>query len=243
MVVCSSPRGFASFFCRQTACALGLVGLAFALSAAAQPGGGARALNLGAARAVIRKMDADARLRGVLESCPADTFRREATRGRLARGEPVSLRLCLADPDGCHDACVGGRSGEHCFNLARAFQESEEVIAPRYAQMLFSIACAAGSGAGCTNRAASIRNSLREGDPFQGVPEAARDACQFRSFRIACREDDAWGCAMLGQSYQLGEGVARSTGLARGAFRKSCRLSPRFEACTFARDGLRELRR
>jgi TPR repeat protein len=68
-----------------------------------------------------------------------------------------------------------------------------------------------------------------------------KNACQFRSFKIACRENDAWGCAMLGQSYQYGEGVTRSASMARSAFRKSCRLAPDFEACSFARDGIREL--
>lgn len=198
-------------------------------------------LSAEAAKAVTSRMDENPQLRDVFGACPGDKYRRavadSAVRLTVA---PTRTERCTANPAGCYDRCMSG-SGSACFRLARTFQENEKAVPPRYTQMLFSMSCGFGYGAGCTNRASSIRNSLREGDPFRGASESVKNACQFRSFRIACRQDDAWGCAMLGQSYQYGEGVTRSGPQARSAFRKSCRLAPNFEACSFSKDGIREL--
>jgi hypothetical protein len=198
-------------------------------------------LSAEAAKAVTSRMDENPQLRDVFAACPADKFRRAVADPALRLTvATTSTERCTADPAGCYHQCISG-SGSACFHLARSFQEHEGAVPPRYTQMLFSMSCGFGYGAGCTNRASSIRNYLREGDPFRGAGESVKGACQFRSFRIACRQDDAWGCAMLGQSYQYGEGVTRSARLARSAFRKSCRLAPNFEACDFSKEGIGEL--
>lgn len=195
------------------------------------------------AQAVVQHMDSNPQLRDLFAACPADNFRRaRAQEASGALRTSGSEARCAADPSACYAACLSG-SGSACFSLARAFQENEATVPPRYTQTLFATSCGFGYAAGCTNRASSIRNSLRDGDPFRNASKRVRDACQFRSFRIACRGNDAWGCAMLGQSYQYGEGVGVSAPLARGAFRKSCSLAPGFEACSFSREGMSELAR
>jgi TPR repeat protein len=198
-------------------------------------------LALAAAKAVLDRMDANAEMSATYGACPADSFRRATaqTAAHLLAAKPT-LAQCAADPESCHAACLGGQ-GSACFALARAFQENEQVAPPYAAQKLFSMACSYGYGAGCTNRAANLRNNLSENDPLRALAKRAREACQFRTFRIACQESDAWGCAMLGQSYQYGEGVNRSPPRARGAFDKACRLAPDFEACSFAKDGAARL--
>jgi TPR repeat protein len=122
--------------------------------------------------------------------------------------------------------------------LALALQENESVVAPRYAQLLFAMACALGKASGCTNRAAHMRNAAEEGDPLERLSAKAKDRCQFRSFEIACDKNDPWGCAMLGQAHRNGEGVKKSVALARRSYRKSCRLDPEFAACDFSRRAL-----
>lgn len=192
-------------------------------------------------RAVYGLIDANEQIQSMFKMCPADTYRRANANGllRLAAAQ-TRLPQCISDPTSCYDACVAG-SGSACFNLARSFQQDEKAVPQRYAEMLFTTACGFGHAGGCTNRGSGIRNSLPYGDPFRAADEKSKDACQFRTFRLSCGQGDAWGCAMLGQSYQYGEGVARSASFARGAFQKSCRIAPDFEACTFSKEGIDEL--
>ncbi|HEX8665102.1 MAG TPA: SEL1-like repeat protein [Beijerinckiaceae bacterium] len=222
---------------------LQLLGLAFlAATAATLPAAQAREaseFDPAAARAVAAAVENDPLLAGMLRQCPADLFRREARRGSAR--ERLSDGSCDARLGQCLKACVAG-DGNACLNLARSFEEHEEAAPPRIRETLFAAACAAGEGAGCTNRAAGMRNGGYDDDPFRDAPEAEKESCQFRSFAIACRLGDAWGCAMLGQAYKNGEGTPRSVAKARGAYRKSCALSPDFEACTFAKSDLEELR-
>lgn len=198
--------------------------------------------NADGARRATSAMDRNESLQGTARICPANVFREEASLGGLLLGdEPVTLGHCTARPQECYEVCVGGRSGEHCFRLALAFQENENVVAPRYAQLMFSMACALGKAAGCTNRGAHMRNAAEEGDPLESLSEGARDYCQFRSFKIACEKNDNWGCAMLGQAYRNGEGVKKSVALARRYYKKSCRLDREFDACAFSCRALKSM--
>jgi len=191
------------------------------------------------ARRATGEMDRDKTLQSSAHACPADVFRKEASLGGLLLGdEAVTRDHCAARPEECYQACLGKRSGEHCFRLALALQENESVIAPRYAQLMFAMACALGKTSGCTNRAAHMRNAAEEGDPLESLSAKANERCQFRSFKIACDKNDHWGCAMLGQAYRNGEGVKKSVALARRTYRKSCRLDPEFAACEFSRRAL-----
>lgn len=66
-------------------------------------------------------------------------------------------------------------------------------------------------------------------------------ACLLRTFATACREDDAWGCTMLGQSYQYGEGTPVDLFMARRFYEKSCSMAEDFPACDFARQQMESL--
>lgn len=194
--------------------------------------------------AVRARMDDDARVAKTFEPCPADVFRREAPLWEpLTRSRRVALGTCQKDPAACYDGCIRWSSAAHCFGLARAFQEDEASFTPRDAQRLFSMACATGMGAGCTNRAAGIRNALSEGDPFFSASEEVKNGCHYRSFKIGCDAGDAWGCAMLGQSHHFGEGTPRDKAAARVFYERSCQLSPAFVACEFSKSALEVLAR
>lgn len=196
------------------------------------------------ARAATAAMDKDETLQARARVCPADVFRKEASLGGLLLGsEAVTRGHCAAHPEECYRTCVGKRSGEHCFRLALAFQENESVVAPRYAQLMFSMACALGKASGCTNRGAHMRNAAEEGDPLDALSQEEKDRCQLRSFKIACGKNDNWGCAMLGQAYRNGEGAKKSLSLARRYYKKSCKLDPDFAACAFARRALKSMKR
>ena len=191
------------------------------------------------ARSVAAAISKDRRLSHMLRQCPADVFGKRQATARLPRA--ISKASCEDSPGACFRACVQGADGEACFRLALTFQSHDEVVRPLHAETLFALACANGEGSGCTNRGAGIRNGDYAGDPFKRKPEAVQESCQYRSFKIACEQDDAWGCAMLGQSYQYGEGTRGNAALARAAYEKSCRLAPDFEACEFARPRLKDL--
>ncbi len=196
------------------------------------------------ARAATAAMDKDETLQARARACPADVFRKEASLGGLLLGsEAVTSEYCAAHPEECYRTCVGKRSGEHCFRLALAFQENESAVAPRYAQLMFSMACALGKASGCTNRGAHLRNVADEGDPLDSLSQEEKDRCQLRSFRIACSKNDNWGCAMLGQAYHNGEGAKKNPSLARRYYKKSCKLDPDFAACAFARGALKSIKR
>ena len=191
----------------------------------------------------MQRMDADTTLARVYAPCPADVFRQEMPLLSRLLPEPriKENEVCEGEPADCLAACVDRSDAASCFGLARTFQQNENRVAPRYAQMLFSMACALGRRGGCTNRAASIRNRNYPGDPFAEAPDAAKAVCEFRSFTTSCGPGDPWGCAMLGQAYELGEGTARDAGEARRLYRRTCDAAPTFAACDFARDRLKEM--
>lgn len=201
------------------------------------------AFNAEEARAAIAAIDRDQTILSRYGACPADIFRKDATLGALLLGDDadVTAEHCVKHPLECFTACTAKRGGEHCYRLALAFQEQEATVQPRYAQMMFQMACALGKASGCTNRAAHLRNAASEGDPLTSLAPNEQDKCEFRSFSIACEKDDPWGCTMLGQAYKNGEGAAKSHAQARRFFRKSCRLNPDFAACEYARSSLNEI--
>lgn len=197
------------------------------------------------ARAAAAALDRDQTIVARYQACPADAFRKEASLGALLLGESADIdaAYCAKHPSECVSSCTTKRSGEHCYRLALAFQENEATIEPRYAQMLFQMACALGKASGCTNRAAHLRNAASEGDPLTSLDTNAQEKCEFRSFKIACEEDDPWGCAMLGQAFKNGEGARKSLGSAQRSYKKACRLNPDFAACAFAKSALKDIRR
>jgi hypothetical protein len=189
-------------------------------------------------RTIMAAVDADRKLSSLLGQCPADLFGRRPPRPQaLGRTDSFSVARCRVDAKSCLNACTKDHDGEACFGLARAFQDRDDAREARYAETLYAMACATGKAAGCTNRAAGIRNGDQVGDPFHGR-FAAAERCQYRSFKIACDRHDAWGCTMLGQSHRYGEGTPVDLREARQAYELSCKIAPNFEACAFARNGL-----
>ena len=199
-------------------------------------------LDLDLSRRVIAMIDASSKLSSVFALCPADAFERDAPfYGLYVKPTSISATECAHDPVTCYKHCVDDAQSGSCFGLARAFQLHSDLIDKRYAQTLFAMACDNGMGSGCTNRASSLRNVPIEGEPMRSIPEKEQVTCEYRSFRIGCTQGDAWSCAMLGQSYDNGEGVVHNAREARRHYRKACDIAPNFVACHFARSKLEEL--
>lgn len=196
-------------------------------------------LNLAEAREVVETISRDAALTALAKACPADVFARDLPWWRrLAGTADIPRATCAAKPKRCLDRCLRWANPEACFSLAQAIEEHDDVLEEYRKEALFTKACALGMGAGCTNRAAGIRNGAYEKDPFRSVAEPEREACLFRSFKVDCEQDGAWGCAMLGQAYQLGQGTEADLAKARAAFEKSCTIDDDFAACDFAKDSI-----
>ena len=139
-------------------------------------------------------------------------------------------------PRDCYNLCVEWANGSACFRLAETYTHySLDVPDALDKERFFALACAMGYPAGCTNRAAGMRNGRLAGDPLYEAPIAARHHCEYRSFLLDCDRRGAWGCAMLGQAYQRGEGVTAQQQRAKAAFEASCAINPKFAACDFAK--------
>lgn len=195
----------------------------------------------GAAMARVKTLlDGDPQFAGRYAACPGDVFATERPFfGDL--GKDIRVETCEADPLRCHTACMPGQSAHACMGLARAMQDNEPETDARHYEGLFTQACALGEGSGCTNRGGGIRNAFYPDDPFRDADATVRDGCLFRSFTAACGDRDAWGCAMLGQAYQYGEGTPASKETALLYFRLSCEINPDFAACRFAEDHIDDM--
>jgi hypothetical protein len=218
--------------------------LIFAVGVASGSGTEARqepSLQTAGATAVSAKMLVSRKATRALRTCPADLYEEGLLSTREAAPRNFELADCARNRARCYRACIGGNMGEACFRLGQAFEARGRTGDSLRKQTLFALACAGGAGAGCTNRAAGLRNGRYPGGPLLALPRAARLTCEYRSFKIDCDLGGAWGCAMLGQAYRSGEGVARDAGLARQAYKKACSLAPDFEACEFAKSDLSEM--
>ena len=191
---------------------------------------------------LYQKLKHDSALQALWRRCPADIYRRNAA--AQTASSDAERAQCQADPAACHAACFQERNENACFSLALALEARPgEEASLHYEELLYARACANGGAAGCTNRAAGIRNGLYENDPFTTKPEGVRNTCLFRSFQVACLAGDAWGCTMYGQSYENGEGVAADSAKAAEAYRKSCQISADFAACDYAKAQLKAMGR
>lgn len=199
--------------------------------------------NAAEAAAIAGPLRQDPALLRSFGTCPADTFARERPvwRWAFAPRRPTERR-CAREPAACYALCTRWSNAPACFDLALAFEHhSLDVADILDKERLYALACAGGFPAGCTNRAAGIRNGGYAEDPFRDAPRTDTDACLARSFRLDCDRRGAWGCAMLGQAYRLGEGVAAEASRARAAFDMACAINPDFAACAFARRQLAEM--
>ena len=197
-----------------------------------------------AAQRVIAAMDAEPRIASTWAMCPADAYDRSApSYARWVKPDSEKPDTCATSPETCYRRCMDGADAGACFGLGRAFQLRPEEIDDRHAQMLYAMACANGMGAGCTNRASSLRSVPVAGEPLLSLPAKVRNNCEYRSFHIGCAQGDAWSCSMEGQAYQLGQGVPTDAAQARASFDRSCRIAPDFVACTFAKGRMKEMKR
>ena len=192
----------------------------------------------------IRQVDAVEGIDSLYAACPADVFEsRTSLWTRLVRGDTsVTFEFCKKNYDRCTALCIVEQDAKACINTARVLENRREDGAKVASRKAYVLGCALGRAGGCTNRGAGLRNRIVEGDPMQAT-RVDLTACLFRTFAQACDAGDSWGCAMSGQTYQLGEGVAADPNRAAVLFEQACALasSPRFAACKFAQDKLRAL--
>ncbi len=168
--------------------------------------------------------------------CPAEIANSARPLWRsLVPGEPLDRGTCGEDIKACYRICMEDRNASACLALGYTLEAASPVVPQRWAQMLFAQACAAGSSGGCTNRAAGIRNGQYGGDPLSDADVDDLRRCFLRTFTLTCRDGDAWGCTMLGQSYQYGEGAPADMLMAKRFYEKSCSIAEDFPACDFAR--------
>lgn len=210
---------------------------------------GAHAQESGVAAPVISGLDAistlvrdSAEIQSHYKVCPADIAKtaRPLWKGLWASAD-WSEKRCERDLEVCHRDCMEWRNENACFALARVYEVAEPAVSPHLSQMLFAQACALGSRGGCTNRASGVRNGQIEGDPMLGSAPDVLSSCYFRTFSISCGDTDAWGCTMLGQSYQIGEGVERNHAEARRRYLQACEIKPNFPACDYAKSLMQDL--
>ena len=117
---------------------------------------------------ILPALEKSAELRSAHEACPADIFKSKSTLfSLLGTDEWPDRDACEADLAYCRDACVHGKNGEACFNLARVLQDHGSPAADRHYEPLFTLACAMGKPSGCTNRGGGMRNGDYQSDPSQ----------------------------------------------------------------------------
>ena len=197
--------------------------------------------------------DAAARIAAVggidalLAACPAD-IQGTWPGGFLAGDWP--LAACEANVEACAEACIGRRGAEACLRMSRLYElqgDDRHEIALR---QFYALSCALGRPNACTNRGSQIRNAPWRGDALSRGPIDKTAGCRLRTFEQACDGDDAWGCAMAGQAWRLGEGKAPDPDRARARYERACELLPTptgptsaSDPCGFARDGLAAMAR
>ena len=200
--------------------------------------------HLNSLRKTSEAVNEDPRFDKYYRQCPAPHFGAEKSRMTMffrwlfEDGESLDTFTCSMLSEVCLESCQGG-DADACFHLGLALQEKEDAVGKAAINRAFSLGCAAGSAPSCTNRGASMRNALKEDDPLAKLSEPIRNQCQFELFKIACGDKDPWGCAMLGQAYLLGEGVAADKEVARDRLKQSCEITDS-DPCRYAKDLLSE---
>jgi hypothetical protein len=185
----------------------------------------------------------------LLATCPADIQGAWKSRAPLfsGRDRAMSEGTCARNFERCADACLEANTGDACTWVSFILETRDPSLKPA-ARHGYALACALGDPSGCTNRGANIRNASQEFDALSLRPRSENAACLYSTFAAACAADDAWGCAMSGQTYHRGEGVAEDRERAKSLYRRACALSGEGRddetakaPCRFARDLLAEL--
>jgi hypothetical protein len=158
------------------------------------------------------------------DACPADVM--PETEWQADYGP----RFCRTHLGSCLEQCREDDASA-CYALARAIEDVD--INDSTADPVYLRACRLGIASGCTNRASRMTY-------FKPVAPGA-DRCAARTFEKTCEWGDAWGCTMYGRHLISGAGVQRNLDLAARVLRKSCLYDETFEACTIAKDLLKEI--
>lgn len=218
------------------ALALALFSTVFLAPAQAADGeNDAPAANQPEIRKTLDKMDSEPALSEFFPACPSEYFGKAATLfDALGNREGLEEEYCAKHPLFCLTECVQGKNSDTCFGLARAIQDHADPAAPIYTEKLFAFSCAAGKPSACTNRGAGMRNGRYDGDPALAWTDEKLNGCLMRTFQLTCDKGDSWGCAMLGQAWQAGEGAAANAEKAKAAYKRACNLAPDFPSCEFA---------
>jgi len=198
-------------------------------------------INKTALTKVMGAIDKNEKVQKLYEGCPADTFDTANQNYAGDVDEDDVPNICRKTPRSCLKNCLQKGDATQCFDLALVFQDDELQAQPVYSEKLFALACARGSASGCTNRGAGLASSDDEKDPWQKVSQDKRDLCAFRSFKISCQKEDAWGCYMHGNTHSSGEGTKLDNAKARAAYEKTCKIDPEFTACDYAKSSLKYL--
>lgn len=145
--------------------------------------------NKAEAAVVSQRLRTEPRLLRTFAACPADTFEQERPLWqRLAKPQEPSERTCAQHPAECYNLCVGWANGPACFRLAETYThhllDVEDVLDK---ERFYALACASSFPAGCTNRAAGMRNGRYAGDPLREKPIATQYECEYRSFLMPPR--------------------------------------------------------
>ena len=157
--------------------------------------------------------------------CPADLY--DGARGWIASlfggpRTPWVPDMCADRIGQCRSQCRDG-DGAACFDLALMMQRQEDdgLLEGQASERLFSEACNGGDPSGCTNRAAALGNE-DTGDAFTQASAQDTESCAYRSFDLACAQDDPWGCTMLGMFRFAGTGTPVDPVGAEAALARAC---------------------
>lgn len=176
----------------------------------------------------VSRLEAVADIDVLNQSCPADVWKTRQTwrLWLLGAGKEWKTLECKKRLEQCTDECVDRLNSSACFAVAHALKDYKTRALVLLKSRAYSLACALGRPSGCTNRGAIIRNVKAISDlEFRRTPQDTQ-LCLYRTFSLACAEEDAWGCSMEGQAHRLGEGTPLDFKLARARYSKACMLSP-----------------
>jgi TPR repeat protein len=137
---------------------------------------------------------------------------------------------CEADLGVCVKRCEIGESNG-CYAAALRVQQLK--ADSHTSEALFLRGCRLGSRSACTNRAAGILHLEPE--------RPGGEACAAKTFERTCKDEDPWGCAMLGLCLAKGVGITPDVRRSLEVLPKACRLSEEDQACISARKLLKQI--
>ncbi len=136
---------------------------------------------------------------------------------------------CRVNQSECLKTCLAG-DANRCLGLGHVYVDIEDESL--YSNALYARACKLGAVSACTNRAAGIQKyeSSRLGE-----------SCSYKTFKLTCKNNDEWGCTMLGLSLYKGLDTTKDHKEALKVLHKSCEIDEEHEACGYARSMIKNI--